>query len=222
MRPVGIVLELQATEPRVEALLAIPAGCPGREQQVGHQAFDTSKPNVVLLSQLERLFRGLALVGVRVEHHPADAGGVGAAGRLTDQLGLRLELVPAPLSVAGRGLRAVPQLVNGAVQSTLPTLIGEVDAEQEHLTITQVDVRRRGRKVRVLETPVALVIELVDALELLPGRDVPRGLVFLVGGSELITQLALEGVVQLGSHDEALFCRCLSILCTMQAWSHVS
>jgi hypothetical protein len=102
----------------------------------------------------------------------------------------------------------------------------------------------------------------VDVLELLPGRDVPRGLVFLVGGSEqntagrltgselalddvlerlayvaivasavaghpvdfgeLITQLALEGVVQLGSHDEALFCRCLSILCTMQAWSHVS
>lgn len=116
------------------------------------------------------------MVGVRVEHHPADAGSVVIPRCLPQQLGRCLELFPAPLGVAIRSLDEVPELVEGVVQTGLPSLGREGDGQHQHLVRVMLPGAGDRRDVLRHKAPVECSVEGLDLLELILGRDVPGGL----------------------------------------------
>ena len=173
VRPVGVPVELERRHVRVRRRVTVPTGCPGREQQGCHQYFETSQLGVVDLRLLEGSFGRLAVVSVRVKHHPADARSVVVAGCLPQQLGRCLELVQAVLGVAVGGLDEAPELVEGTVQTGLPTHGREGDGQQQYLSLCAGCELRNRTNIRHREPPSLLLVELNDSLELTLGRDVP-------------------------------------------------
>ena len=98
------------------------------------------------------------------------------AGCLPQQLGRCLELVPAVLGVAVGGLDEIPELIEGTVQTGLPSLGREGDGQHQHFVRVTRPVAGNRREVRVLEAPVESSVEGHDLLELLHSRDIPGGL----------------------------------------------
>ena len=82
---------------------------------------------------LECLLWRLALVGVRVEGHPADAGLVVDTACQAQVLGVALQLFPAPLDQTSRGDNEVPPGVEGTANTLHATLVGKHDGEQQDL-----------------------------------------------------------------------------------------
>lgn len=132
VRPVGDQVELIAGHVRIRRLASVPAGNPLREERHSHEDFSVRQRGAVNDDVLQCLLGRLALVGVGIERHPADARFV-FVPRETQVLGIALELFPAPLGQTSRGDDEVPPGVEGTVDTLHTTLVGKHDGEQQDL-----------------------------------------------------------------------------------------
>ncbi len=132
-RPVGVPVELVSRHVRVRRVSAVPARDPLGEQCRGHEDLSVRQRGSVSDHVLECLLWRLALVGVRVEGHPADAGLVVDTACQAQVLGVALQLFPAPLGQTGRGDNEVPPGVEGTANTLHATLVGKHDGEQQDL-----------------------------------------------------------------------------------------
>lgn len=131
-RPVGVPVELESREVRIRRLASIPASDPFGEHRRGHQDLSVRQSGAIGCGLRERILGGFALIAVRIEGHPADAGLVFDTLSQSEVLGVALQLLPAPLGQASRRNDEVPPAVEGAAKALHTTLIREHDGQKQH------------------------------------------------------------------------------------------